>query len=144
MPLIEAVTTVDACVWGFVGGAILESLEFSAAIRRVRGWPWQQKDEPSFTPLFASVVLRLGAGAGLAAGAAASGQIAGVFSALVLGITAPLVVERIIAHATGGPRTHHVMATYNGAVDVGLSIPADRKPLDQGVNAPEADRSDAN
>jgi len=98
MPL-EPMSAVDAGAWGLLGGFIVEALEYSAAIRRAKGWPWRRRGEPGFGPQLVAVLLRLSASAGLAAGAGAGGQVSGVFGALVLGVTTPLVVEKILGQA---------------------------------------------
>ena len=51
-----------------------------------------------------AILLRLMASTGLTAAAGAGGQIVGVFSALVVGLTTPLVVEKILRQvATTAP-----------------------------------------
>ncbi|BCJ48144.1 hypothetical protein GCM10010168_25040 [Actinoplanes ianthinogenes] len=110
---------LEAASWGLLGGLIVEVLEYSAAIRRSRGRPWRRRGEPGFGPSLVALLLRLAAGAGLAAAAAAGRQISGGFAALALGVTAPLVVEKVLGRAG----THEIP-------------PADQLP------AGEADRSD--
>ncbi len=72
----------------------MEGLEFRAATLRVRGWPWHGPNEPYFAPWLVGVLVRLLIGAALAFVAATSGQVSGPLGGLVLGIAAPLVVER--------------------------------------------------
>lgn len=73
----------------------MESLQVANAIRRCRGWPWRSPEEPGLGPLLVSILIRVSAGGGLAAAAGASNQISTVFAAFALGVTAPLVVEKL-------------------------------------------------
>jgi hypothetical protein len=96
----EQLSAMEAGAWGLLGGFIVEALEYAAAIRRAKGWPWKRRGEPGLGPQLVAILLRLAAGTGLAAAAGAGGQIAGVFGALVTGITTPLMVEKIL-HQVG-------------------------------------------
>ncbi|GAA4606794.1 hypothetical protein BJY16_006008 [Actinoplanes octamycinicus] len=96
---VVAMGALEAAAWGLLGGFIVEALEYSAAIRRTKGWPWRRRGEPGLGPSLVAIALRLSASAGLAAAAGAGGQVAGAFGALALGITAPLVVEKILQQA---------------------------------------------
>jgi hypothetical protein len=93
-------SAVHAALWGAAGGLVVECLQFASAIRRVGGWPWRWPSEPGPVPLLASIAVRLAAGAGLAAAAAASQQVTTVFGACALGVTAPLVIEKILQAAS--------------------------------------------
>jgi len=95
----------QAALWGVIGGGVVEALEHAAAIRRVGGWPWTKPGEPGLWPSLCAVILRLAAGAGLAAASGATGQVAGALGAFSLGVTAPLVVEKMFkgSQAPGGP-----------------------------------------
>jgi hypothetical protein len=93
--------------WGLIGGLIVEALDLSGAIRREGTWPWRVRGEPKLGPYLAAVVLRVGAGAGLAAGLGGEGQLGGPLSALVVGAGAPLILERITKQAfLTVPSTH--------------------------------------
>ncbi len=91
----RGVTGVEYALWGLFGGFAVEGLEFSRVIRRWGTWPWRLPGEPGLGPLAASVVIRLGIGAGLAAGAGSAHQVAGPFGAVAVGVAAPLVVEQL-------------------------------------------------
>lgn len=89
----------EAALWGLFGGFAVEGLEFAAAVRRVKTWPWAFPGEPRKWPYFVSVVIRLTISSGLPAAATASDQISTVFAAVAFGIAAPLVVEQIARQA---------------------------------------------
>lgn len=88
-------TLLIYAAWGLFGGFAVEGLEFTGAIRRTGGWPWDQKGEPSKGPMLASVVIRLLVGAGLAAAAASTHQISGPIGAVAVGIAAPFLIEQM-------------------------------------------------
>lgn len=87
---------MESALWGLLGSFIVEALELGAALRRAKTLPWKRPDEPGLPAYLASVVLRLAAGAGLAALIGADGQLASPFAAGLLGITAPLLIEKIL------------------------------------------------
>jgi hypothetical protein len=97
--MVTGVGPIEAAMWGLLGGFVVEALEHAAAIHRVGGWPWTKPGEPGLWPSLLAVILRLAAGAGLAAASGASGQVAGAFGAFCLGVTAPLVVEKMVERA---------------------------------------------
>ena len=82
-------------LWGAFGGLAVEAVQFLGALRRTADWPWRTPGEPSPGPLVASVVIRVGVGLGLAAAAGETGQIAGAFGAIAVGVAAPLVIEQM-------------------------------------------------
>src|SRR5215469_7854285 len=84
-----------AAVWGLIGGSCVEALWLYARIRQEPLWSWRKPIPQGLTAYLISVILRVGAGAGLAAAAAGSGQISGIFAAFVLGVSAPLVIEKL-------------------------------------------------
>jgi hypothetical protein len=84
-----------AALWGLIGGSCVEALWLSARIRKDPRWSWRKPIPQGLTAYLISVVLRVGAGAGLAAAAAGSGQISGNFAAFILGVSAPLVIEKL-------------------------------------------------
>ncbi|NYT94908.1 hypothetical protein [Salinispora sp. H7-4] len=92
----EPLSTMESALWGLLGSFIVEALELGAALRRAKTLPWKRPDEPGLPAYLASVVLRLAAGAGLAALIGADGQLASPFAAGLLGITAPLLIEKIL------------------------------------------------
>jgi hypothetical protein len=89
------VTGWQYALLGALGGFLVEAVEFRAAIREAKGWPWLLEDEPGPAPMAVSIVLRLAASAGLAFAAGIGGQVAGPFGALAVGIAAPLVIEKM-------------------------------------------------
>ncbi|GAA0939768.1 hypothetical protein [Virgisporangium aurantiacum] len=88
-------TPIEATSWGLLGGFAVEGLQFAAAVRRCGDWPWTKRSEPNFGPFIVSVFIRLAVGAGLAAAAAAGGQLGGPFAAVAVGASAPLLVEQL-------------------------------------------------
>jgi hypothetical protein len=136
-------TAVEAAAWGLLGGFIVEALEHAAAIRRLGGWPWTHKGEPGLIPSLVAVFLRLAASAGLASAAGASSQVAGAFGAVALGITAPLVVERILRQAATVDTTTPPDAKIKSVRQV-KSAPARRPPTRTSRPRPvETETSDA-
>jgi hypothetical protein len=91
----RSVNTGTYAAWGAAGGLAVELLDFYAAIRHVRNWPWTSSKEPRPLPYAASVLIRLAIGAVLAAAAGSSGQLSSPFGALGIGIGAPLVIEKL-------------------------------------------------
>lgn len=93
-------TWLEAALWGLAGGFIVEGIDLHAAVRRHGTWPWRVSgDGPSvgLTGYILAELIRLLVGAILAAGAAASGQVAGPIAAVAIGAAAPIVVERLTA-----------------------------------------------
>ncbi|MET0494461.1 MAG: hypothetical protein ABW000_15175 [Actinoplanes sp.] len=99
----EPLSPLAAAGWGLLGSFIVEALELAAALRRAKAPPWKRLGEPRLPAYLISVVLRLAAGAALAALFGADGQLAAPFAAGALGITAPLVVERLLRQAGTDP-----------------------------------------
>ncbi|MFG2948319.1 hypothetical protein [Streptomyces adustus] len=88
-------TVWEACLWGVFGAGAVEALDLYGAIRRVRGYPWREKDETPLGPYLLSVVLRLALGVGVAAAFGASGQAGGPVGVVAVGIAAPKILEQI-------------------------------------------------
>jgi hypothetical protein len=89
------VSLIAFALWGALGGLAVEALQFQAAIRRAKDWPWKMKGEPSPLILAISVVIRVLLGAGLALSAAATGQISGPIGSIAVAISAILIVEQL-------------------------------------------------
>lgn len=119
-----------AGAWGLLGSFIVEALEFAAALRRAKSPPWKRPGEPRLAAYLLSVVLRLAAGAGLAAAAGADNQIAGPFAATVLGITTPLVVEKLLRQIGTAP--------IEPAVPLTRASAAPARPTAQGTEPSDA------
>ncbi|GAA2624085.1 hypothetical protein [Paractinoplanes durhamensis] len=81
----------QCALWGLLGGAVVEGLEWATIMRNGR-WPWNKRRRAG--PLVASILIRLGAGAGLAAAVGASGPIS-VLGTFSVGVGAPLIIEKI-------------------------------------------------
>jgi hypothetical protein len=114
-------------IWGLFGGFAVEGLEFSGAIRRIGGWPWQRPNEPGPLPLIVSVLIRLAIGSGLALAAGSSGQVSGPFGALAVGVAAPLLVEQLarqIPQTTPAPISGADLATPSRPVTATSTDPS--------------------
>jgi hypothetical protein len=90
----------EAGLWGFLGVLAIEAFDLYQAIRRVKNWPWKIAGEVSFGPYLISVIIRVILGAGAAAAFGASGQLTSPIGALAVGISAPLLLERLARAAT--------------------------------------------
>lgn len=106
MPLTKlrsaAVNGVSYALMGLLGGFLVEAVEWQAAIRRTRDFPWRAEGEPALAPMLLAVLLRLAAGAGLAFAAGTDHQVNGPFGALAVGIAAPLIVEKLASQVPVG------------------------------------------
>jgi len=101
-------TAAVCALWGLLGGGVVEALDLAAAIRPTSGrprWAWPWADEPACRlPYLLSIVLRLAAGAGLAAAASTSGpRLAAPWAAFLAGLGAPVVVERLLRYVKVAP-----------------------------------------
>jgi hypothetical protein len=81
--------------WGLVGGLCVEALWLHSQIRSAKKWSWRRPIPQGLDAYLISVVLRVGAGAGLAAAAVSSGQASGALAAFGLGVGAPLAVQKL-------------------------------------------------
>jgi len=98
-----------AALWGLAGAAAVEGLALYRAIQRVKDFPWRTEGEVPLPAYLASVAIRAGLGAGLAAAFGASQQVAGPLGALAVGIAAPKIVEQLLrqglSHQAVEPKT---------------------------------------
>ena len=82
----------EAASWGLFGGFIVDGLELYGVVRRNAGiWP---SDCRSLAFVVVEVI-RLVTGAGLAMAFSESGQISGAVGAIMIGVAAPLIVEKM-------------------------------------------------
>lgn len=84
-----------AALWGVFGGSMVVGLDFTSVISRIGDWPWNTRKKMRVGPYFASVVVRLSLGGGLATAAAQSGYVGNALSAVTIGIATPLIVEKL-------------------------------------------------
>lgn len=84
-----------AACWGLAGGMCVEGLELYATIRRTPKWNWRKPIPQGLLPYLLSVTIRAGLSAVVVAAATASGQVISAFSALGLGVAAPLIIEKL-------------------------------------------------
>jgi hypothetical protein len=94
---------LQLALWGLAGGFAVEGLELVSAIRRTRGWPWRFDGEVGLGPYLASVGVRLVISAVVAMALGWNGQVSGPAGALIIGITAPLIVEKTFRHVVPAP-----------------------------------------
>jgi hypothetical protein len=82
-----------AGLWGFLGGFVADGLNYTRVLRQSKS----EIPEHYFSAVFfLGVAIRLLIGAVLAIAFVLSGQISGAMGALVVGITAPAIVDKII------------------------------------------------
>lgn len=81
--------------WGAFGGALVEGLDFGAAIRRIGDWPWNAVKKLRATPYLTAIAVRLIMGGGLALAAGMSGLVSSPLAAVTLGIATPLMVSKL-------------------------------------------------
>jgi hypothetical protein len=129
MPVLIAV------LWGLLGGAAVEGLQFIADGRRVGGWPWRSKKSPSKGFYLAAMIVRLSVGGIVAGALGASAQINTAVAALLAGIAAPLLVERASQGYVAGLDN---FAENHGAVARGPARQA-RVPRNLGTGGVDAD-----
>lgn len=84
-----------AALWGLFGGALVAGLDFIAVVGRIGDWPWRARKKLRAGPYVAATLVRLLLGAGLAAAAAQSGLVLNALSAVMIGVAAPLIVEKL-------------------------------------------------
>jgi hypothetical protein len=84
-----------AALWGLTGGLCIELLSLNSLMQADERWSWRQP-VPQGLPVFVtSIVVRVGAGTGLAVVAASRGQVSGAFAAFSLGIAVPLAIQKL-------------------------------------------------
>src|SRR5262245_39070739 len=97
---------LEAAVWGVCGAFAIEGLELSFWLRRPRGeWPWKGPGRYDLFPFLIALAIRFAVSAMLAGAAGRGGVIDGAFSAMTIGVAAPLIVEKMAGRValTGGP-----------------------------------------
>jgi hypothetical protein len=72
---------------------MVEIIELGGATRRLKRWPWQVPDEMRFGPYLFCALTRPAVGAPLALALGVSGQISGPAGALIVGASAPLIIQ---------------------------------------------------
>lgn len=82
-------------LWGLFGGALVAGLDFIAVVGRIGDWPWRARKKLRAGPYVAATLVRLLLGAGLALAAGQSGLASNALSAVMIGVAAPLIIEKI-------------------------------------------------
>jgi hypothetical protein len=88
----------EAALWGLFGSFAVEGHDLYAAVRRRGCWPWQMcgPREVGAAGYFVAELVRLVIGSGLAGAFAESRQVTTAVGAVIVGIAAPVIVERLI------------------------------------------------
>lgn len=124
---------LQLALWGLAGGFAVEGLELVSAIRRTRGWPWRVDGEVGLGPYLFSVAVRLAISAVLAVALGANGQVSGPAGALMIGITAPLIVEKafrqVVPASEASDETEQLAPSEREA---GRGVPASTARLETG------------
>ena len=89
-------SAAGAAMWGLFAALALECLDLLSALRRVGRPPWRGAGEPGAVPYAVSAAIRCLAGAGLAAGVAAAGQVTTAAAAAAIGLAAPLLLTHLV------------------------------------------------
>jgi hypothetical protein len=87
------VVPIEFALWGLAGGLMVEIIELAASTRRYKCWPWQVQDEMRFGPYLFCALTRPMVGAPLALALGSSDQISGPAGALIVGVSAPLIIQ---------------------------------------------------
>lgn len=85
----------EGALWGMLGGVLIEGVEFRTQMLSDPNWSWRRPIPQGWAAYVVAIVIRVGIGAGLAAAAAAQGMVSGPYVAMALGVSAPLVVEKL-------------------------------------------------
>jgi hypothetical protein len=89
-------SAAGAAMWGLFAALALEGLDLLGALRRAGTPPWRGAGEPGAVPYAMSAGIRCLAGAGLAAGVAAAGQVTTPGGAAAVGLAAPLLLTHLV------------------------------------------------
>jgi hypothetical protein len=111
-----------AALWGLAGAAVVEGLALYQAIHRVKDFPWRKEGEARFPAYLTSVIIRVAVGAGMAAAFGASTQIAGPLGALIVGVTAPKIVEQMLRHGLAHQAAEPAPPSATPAPTTGASV----------------------
>lgn len=114
MAVLEAVPTAHALYTGLFGGSCVVLVQLAQASESHQ-WPWR---EGGFRKYVIASAARLVLGAGMAIMMAKSGQISGLGGAFVIGISAPVVVSRIVASTSIARTATAEMSSEVGAQQV--------------------------
>lgn len=129
-------TWIEAAGWGLFGGFAVEGLDLYTAVRRRGCWPWWARGprEVGVAGYIVAELVRLVIGSGLAWALAESRQITTAFGAVLVGVAAPLLVERITRSI---PLTDPIQDTVTVTADTclptasGSGLNGQRTPVEQ-------------
>ncbi|MBS2963969.1 hypothetical protein KGA66_13010 [Actinocrinis puniceicyclus] len=105
---------LDASIWGLGGALLVEALDLTKAMKRVNGFPWNQPGEFSFLSFAMYTGLRLGIGAGVAAGLGSQGSVGNGWGALLAGVGAVATLERALQRSVPLPAAQAVAPLSGG------------------------------
>jgi hypothetical protein len=103
-----------AGVWGFLGAFAIELVELREAIKVANGFPWQESGRPKRAPYLVSAAIRLILGTIVATAFADSHQISGAAGAILAGVAAPKILQKILMQSSGLPDVKPVLAQPAG------------------------------
>ncbi|WP_324783020.1 hypothetical protein [Streptomyces sp. H51] len=86
-----------------LGAALIEAWDLHTAIHVNRGFPWKKRGRLKLAPYLTAAAIRLLVSAALTGVYAASGQLAGVLSAVTVGVAAPKILQSIARRSLGRP-----------------------------------------
>jgi hypothetical protein len=89
-------TGASAICVGVVGAMTMETFDVMVVIRRLHTWPWRLSYRPNPRSYLAAVVIRLASGASAAFVIVSSNHSVRPFIAFLVGLTAPLLLERVV------------------------------------------------
>lgn len=79
-----------------LGGLLIEAVEFRTQMLGNPKWTWRKPIEQGWAAFVIALVIRVGIGAGLAAASAAQlDMVSGPYLAMGLGVSAPVVLEKL-------------------------------------------------
>ena len=115
---------------------MVELIELGGTTRRLRRWPWQVPGEMRLGPYLFCALTRPAVGAPLALALGVSGQIAGPAGALVVGASAPLIIQAALRQAGAKPEVVPMAEVAASAGPPGFAEPT----ADPEANREAADR----
>ncbi|WP_144022994.1 hypothetical protein [Asanoa hainanensis] len=90
---------LEIVLWGLAGSFVVEALNFVGSIRKHQSWPWRAPGELNLWLYSVCSLLRLLVGAIVAGALGADGQVSGTAGAFLIGVSAPLIVQRVVQQA---------------------------------------------
>ncbi|WP_330294633.1 hypothetical protein [Streptomyces sp. NBC_00503] len=92
----------QAGLWGALGALLVEVADLVQSLQEKKKLPWRIRGGPSRGLYYLAVALRTALGIGVAVVLGTAGQVSGGFGAVLAGIAAPRVIERLRNQAIPG------------------------------------------